>query len=206
MILVAGRTDDALDAPSRSEDITSSDQRVWLTSVSWEGFESFLALRGDNGPRVTYLKGTLELMSPSREHERIGRRISAVLQAYLDHAGIRYESLGAWLLKNAPGEASLEPDDCYVLHHPHKTRPDLAVEVVWTHGGSDKLAVYERLGISEVWIWRDDALHFFELTTMGYVETPSSTLLPSFDVALIHEALGLEMLSDVSKMLRVRFG
>jgi Uma2 family endonuclease len=183
-----------------------ADQRVWLTDVSWEGFESFLALRGEKGPRVTYLNGTLELMSPSRDHERIGRRISAVLQAYLDHVGIRYESLGAWLLKNAPNEAGLEPDDCYLLHAASKSRPDIAVEVVWTSGGLEKLTVYERLGVPEVWIWMKGTLRYFVLFDGGYAEHARSSMLPDFDASIVAEMLQLEMLSDDRRALRERFG
>ena len=46
------------------------DQRVCLHDINWEGYESFLALRGEQGgTRVTYLDGELELMSPSINHE-----------------------------------------------------------------------------------------------------------------------------------------
>ncbi|MEG4506483.1 Uma2 family endonuclease [Microcoleus sp. F6_B4] len=36
-----------------------------------------------------------------------------------------------------------------------KAIPDLAIEVVFTSGGIDKLQLYKRLGIPEVWFWED---------------------------------------------------
>ena len=49
------------------------DQRVILTGVSWKQYEALLELFGDDQPgvRVAYLAGDLEIMSPSRKHERI---------------------------------------------------------------------------------------------------------------------------------------
>ena len=58
------------------------------------------------------------------------QRLAAVVQAYMDHLGIRYEGLGAWLLKHLPSESGLEPDDCYILHDTQKPRPDIAIEVL----------------------------------------------------------------------------
>ena len=55
------------------------DQRV-VISVDWNGYQQFLALRGESATtRVTYLDGRLEIMSPSESHEaiktRTGRRV-----------------------------------------------------------------------------------------------------------------------------------
>lgn len=94
----------------------SADQRIWMNGLSWSAFESFVALRGNAGPRVTYLEGTLELMSPSRDHEVIKKYLGAVIEAYLDHLGIRYEGVGSWLLTQGASKAALEPDECYILH------------------------------------------------------------------------------------------
>ncbi|MFO0608169.1 MAG: Uma2 family endonuclease, partial [Polyangiales bacterium] len=48
------------------------DQRVVLPGVSWAMYEALDTLRGERRtPRLTYLEGTLELMSPGRNHERI---------------------------------------------------------------------------------------------------------------------------------------
>ena len=50
----------------------SVDQRVVLRGVSWSEYETLLAIRGDEaGVRMAYLEGTLELMTPSRDHETL---------------------------------------------------------------------------------------------------------------------------------------
>jgi Uma2 family endonuclease len=77
-----------------------ADELRVMTGVSWDAFESFLIERGEKLPRVAYLEGTLELMSPSRDHDRISRRFAAVVEAYLDTLDISWDSAGSWLLKH----------------------------------------------------------------------------------------------------------
>ncbi len=196
----------SVDSVPAGEYVPTADHRVTMYGLSWSDFQSFLDLRGETGPRVTYLEGTLELMSPSRDHEAIKMRLAAVVQAYLDTIGITYDGAGAWLLKNAPDEAGLEPDDCYIVGDIEKDRPDLALEVVWTSGGISKLEVYRRLGVAEVWIWKNDVLTFHVLVGDSYEERDTSTCIPSFDKRLAYEMLELPALSDVRRALRQRLG
>jgi len=77
-----------IESVPRGEYVPTADQRIVMYGVSWDAFETFLTLRGDARPRVTYLEGTLELMSPSRDHESIKKRFAEVIQAYLDHVGV----------------------------------------------------------------------------------------------------------------------
>jgi Uma2 family endonuclease len=196
----------SVDSVPKGEYVPTADQRVVMYGLSWADFESFLAMRGESGPRVTYLEGTLELMSPSRDHEKITNRLRAIVQAYLDHLGVAYEDVGAWLLKHAPKEAGLEPDDCYLVGNLDKDRPDLALEVVWTSGGIQKLEVYRRLGIGEVWFWKNDELTFHVLVDGAYLERTTSAIIPAFDRSLAYEMLELPSLSDVRRVLRERLG
>jgi Uma2 family endonuclease len=68
--------------------------------------------------------------------------------------------------------------------------PDIAIEVVWTSGGIDKLEVYRDLGISEVWFWQDNALQFYLLRDGAYVHSARSRLLPDLDPALVARFMG----------------
>jgi len=190
------------------EYVPTADHRIVMSGLSWDDFESFLAMRGEDaaGPRVTYLEGTLELMSPSRNHETIKKFFAAVVEAYLDHLGVRYQGVGSWLLKHAPKKAGVEPDECYILDDLAKDRPDLALEVVWTSGGIDKLRVYKRLVVPEVWFWEKDTITFYVLGPLGYEPREHSECVPSFDKALVADMLALEALSDVKRALRARFG
>ena len=60
------------------EYVPTADQRVVMYGVPWSHYETQLALRGDAaGPRISYLDGALEIMSPSKDHERIKSYIGA---------------------------------------------------------------------------------------------------------------------------------
>ena len=56
-----------IDSVPPCEYVPTADQRIVMHGISWEAFESILNVRGDALPRVTYLEGTLELMSPSKD-------------------------------------------------------------------------------------------------------------------------------------------
>ena len=194
-----------IDAVPPGEYVPTADQRVVMYDVSWADFESILAIRGERRPRVTYLKGTLELMSPSRDHELLKKRFAAVIEAYLSHLRVTYEGVGAWLLKNSKEEAGLEPDECYILHDVSKDKPDLALEVVWTSGGINKLEIYRRLGVGEVWFWIKGKVSIHVLTDAGYELRAISPSLPDFDFSLVAEMMSLPSLSAVNDALRERF-
>lgn len=180
-----------------------------LKDVSWDAFEAFLIERGEKLPRVAYLEGTLELMSPSRDHDRISRRFAAVVEAYLDTLEIEWDSAGAWLLKHKPTNSGLEPDETYLFHDAgmHRERPDLAIEVIWTSGSGsiDKLEIYRRLEVAEVWFWRKRGITIHVLTPEGYETRPTSVCLPEFDFALVTEMVQRDLLmSEVRRVLRQR--
>jgi Uma2 family endonuclease len=64
------------------------------------------------------------------------------------------------------------------LFHRH-----IALEVVLTSGGMDKLLVYAGLGVREVWLWEDDAFHLHALEGGAYRQVDGSALLPDLDSA-----------------------
>jgi Uma2 family endonuclease len=132
----------------------SVDQRVLLHGVQWRDYEALLAMRGESsGVRIAYLEGVLELTSPSRDHERIKTKLARLVETYSDELGLGLEGYGSWTLKKEKEERGLEPDECYSIGHAGEG-PDLAIEVVWTAGGLDRLEIYRGLGVREVWVWR----------------------------------------------------
>jgi Uma2 family endonuclease len=59
--------------------------------------------------------------------------------------------------------------------------PDVAIEVVWTSGGIDKLEIYRRLGVSEVWFWKDGRIDVHVLQQGRYEPATSSNVFPDLD-------------------------
>jgi len=113
---------------------SEADQRLIMPGVSWAGYEGLLALRGDAPvPRIAYLDGTMELMSPSRDRERLKSFIGCLIEAYAFDHDMELSPYGSWTLRRAPKEAGLEPDECYLIGPDQRAEcPNLAIEVIWT--------------------------------------------------------------------------
>ncbi|MEE8410319.1 MAG: Uma2 family endonuclease [Myxococcota bacterium] len=169
------------------EHVPTADQRVIIQGASWSRFEVELALRGDAPvPRMTYLEGALELMTPSRDHERIKSYIGMLVEVYALERGIDLSPYGAWTLRNPPADSGAEPDECYIIGSDQaKDYPDLVIEVIWTSGGIDKLEIYHRLGIAELWLWRKDQIEVYLRRDDGYQRAERSEALPGLDLALL---------------------
>ena len=168
------------------EFVPTADQRLVTYGVPWSHFEAQLALRGDAPvPRMAYLEGALELMSPSKDHERVKSYIGRLVEAYALERGIEFSPYGSWTLTSAP-QSGAEPDECYIVGADQtKDTPDLAIEVVWTSGGIDKLEVYRRLGVGEVWIWKEGRITV-HLRREGRMEpTDRSLVFPDLDLDLL---------------------
>ena len=183
----------------------SLDQRVLLHGAAWEDYERLMALRADRAdPRLTYLDGELELMTPSIEHEGDKKRLGRLIETYADESGIELEGFGSWTLKSPDKRLGAEADECYVigpLTQPPEV-PDFAVEVVRTSGGLDTLAVYAGLDVPEVWIWRDGQLSFHQLVDTGYQEQERSRFLPDLDPRLIETCMAEPSQSQALRTLR----
>jgi Uma2 family endonuclease len=166
------------------------DHRVTLHGVTWDQYEALLAIRGDTaGVRMAYLEGELELMSPSRSHESIKKVLARLLEAYAEERGLELNGFGSMTLRSRPKERGVEPDECYELGGP-KEFPDVAIEVVWTSGGLDKLDIYQAFGVREVCIWRDGRIEIHALRSGGYEHIAGSEILPELDLTKMAELAG----------------
>src|SRR5438477_12303110 len=76
------------------------DQRVFLRGVTWKEYEALLAMRGESSAaRISFLKGVVELMSPSSEHETDKKRLARLIEAWSEETGIDLDGVGSWTLK-----------------------------------------------------------------------------------------------------------
>ena len=165
------------------------DQRIVLHGVSWAQYESLRAALDDKpGLRMTYLEGNLEIMSPSRRHEHLKKFIARLIEAYADQRRIVLLGFGSETYKRQAMERGLEPDECYCVGD-EKDVPDVALEVITTSGGIDKLAVYGGLGVPEVWFWVDTGFQVFGLEAGGYQARARSHFLPELDLHRLAELI-----------------
>lgn len=161
------------------------EERFLSSGVSWQQYEALLEQFGDSPwYRVTYCEGVLEIMAPSRKHDRNKTNIGMLLEAYFQEARIRFYGLGSTTFRDEKKKIGTEPDECYCIGS-EKEFPDLAVEVVETSGSINKLAVYRGLGVPEVWFWKKGQLEVYCLREQEYEKVSASELLPNLDLALL---------------------
>jgi len=160
------------------------DHIVRLRNASWSDYQRVLELRADRPiPRLAYLKGVLELMSPSREHAALKSLIGQLVEAWCLERGVEFRAFGSWTLEDKDAERGVEPDECYVFSTvSDPRRPDLAIEVIWTSGGLDKREICRELGVREIWFWRKGGLTSYALRGGQYEVIQSSEVLPGIDL------------------------
>jgi Uma2 family endonuclease len=190
-------------SPPDAELAANVDQRVMFWNVSWDAFEAFLRMKGESsGVRVAYLEGALELMSPSEGHESTKTKWARILEALAEEVGVLFEGRGSWTLKRRREETGAEPDECYFVGHAEGKVPDLALEVVWTSGGLDKLEICRRLGVREVHVWERSRISVHVLRRGGYVPAESSEVWPELDLSLVARCLKRPTQTEAVRLLR----
>ncbi len=163
-------------------ELAPGEQRLTLHGVTWEQYETLrAALDHIAGLRMTYLAGVLELMSPSLDHEGIKTSLARLLEIYALERDVPLNGYGSTTFRKRVKERGLEPDECYCVG-PIKEVPDIAIEVVLSSGGIDKLEVYRGLDVPEVWFWEEGRLAVFQLGIDGYQAARRSRFLPDLDL------------------------
>lgn len=158
-----------------------------IRSASWEQYEALLADFEDRpGHRVAFLDGTLEIRPPSRRREVHSENIGRLLEIYLEENRIRFWMLGSTTFRSAEKSGGTEADKSYNLGT-EKEVPDLAIEVIVTSGGVDKLEIYRRLGVAEVWFFQDYIFALYCLRGEAYEQVSASELLPDLDLEILSD-------------------
>jgi Uma2 family endonuclease len=169
------------------------EQRLIFCGVSWGRYLAFDERLGDDrpGPRLYFLDGQLELMTTSNEHERIKKWIGELVADYLFETGKDALPRGQATMRLAMKEAGAEPDESWCIG-PEKEFPDLVLEIALTSGGINKLDIYRRFKVPEVWLWRRNRLQIFVLNRAGnYEASRASRLLPKLDIGLLERCVAI---------------
>ncbi|MEM9136672.1 MAG: Uma2 family endonuclease [Cyanobacteria bacterium P01_F01_bin.42] len=164
---------------------------------TWREFKAVEQLLDRPGYRLSFLDGVLEIVPmPSEVHETVKKRIAALLELYLLMAGYDFTPTGSMTLESESGRVKREADESYRLT-PGQQQPDLAIEVIFSSGGIDKLEAYKRLKISEVWLWEDGVLEIYSLQEslqdntrqLRYTEVDKSQVVPGLDLDLFRSCI-----------------
>jgi Uma2 family endonuclease len=176
------------------------EQRVLLRNISWQLYESLLEEMGDEGQaRLSYLQGDLEFLTPLPQHETYNRQIDRAITTIAEELNQEYSLFGSMTIKQPQMAAGEEPDSCYYIANEPSVRgkikldfaidppPDLVLEIDITSSSLDRLSIYAKLGVNELWRYDGTTLVFYSLQASRYVEVDRSLTFPMLSPARILE-------------------
>jgi Uma2 family endonuclease len=164
--------------------------RLLTVQGSWEHF--LLIRQGfeqNSGARLFYYEGVIEILMPGQLHEIFSSLIGCLLMNFLAAQKIAFVPTRS-MTQERSGVAAVQSDESYCFGAA-KPIPDLAIEVVFTSGGVNKLERYKALGVREVWFWEDGTLRLYYLREQGYEQILQSELpeLQKLDIELLKRCI-----------------
>jgi Uma2 family endonuclease len=174
---------------------------IHLSGISWQTYENLLAeLSVNRRLRLTYNRGSLEIMAPSPEHERYKRIAGRFVETLAEELKVRIECLGSTTFKR-PELSGSEPDECFYIENINaikgKKRIDLAqdppqdlvVEIDITSSSINRFQVYADMGVPEIWRYDGKDFSINILQNQKYISVEQSLVFPNLPLTEISNFL-----------------
>ena len=182
---------------------------IVLYDIPWDAYTKMMDALGEKHVSHVYQKGTLEMMSPSEEHELIKTILGRLIEAAAFELKVPMLPVGSATRRHKKLEHGFEPDESYYVGRESverakrkstggkETVPDLAIEVAWSRAVLTKLKSYAVVGIPEVWRYQRGKVEFFVLgEDSKYESVERSSAFPLFTTKLINQGLKLMQEED----------
>lgn len=191
-----------------------AEQRVILDHISWQTYLAILNDAENCRGRMTYDRGVLEIMAPSKLHEQVKRLIGRMVETFTEELNIDVMGAGSTTFKHEDLDRGFEPDECYYVQHAADVRgkveidllidppPDLLIEVDISRSSLNKFGIYRALGVSEVWRYDGERLRFYVLQADAYVEVQDSLVLPPLSASQLSHVLSQRLGESETALIR----
>jgi Uma2 family endonuclease len=193
------------------------ERSVTLHGIRWETYECLLRdLENSSTPRLTFDRGTLEIMSPLPEHEKLCHNLATVVEIVSEERNIDVCGFGSTTFRREDIERGFEPDSCFYVRNAEQMRdktridltsdppPDFLIEIDLTRSSMNKLPIYAQIGVPEVWRYSGRSLSILILRNGTYYEQNESAAMPGVDTtglsSLLAEATSLRRPEWVRKV------
>jgi Uma2 family endonuclease len=194
------------------------ERRLVLHNIGWDTYERLLRDHANaSSPRFTYDRGTLEIISPLPEHERLNRALQLLVPVIAEEIGVDLDSLGSTTFNREDLQRGFEPDSCFYVQNAARVRgrdridlqvdpaPDIVAEIDITHPSLDKLPILAQIGVPEVWRYAGARLEILVLAGDHYEPSSNSAAFPTVTAAALTTLLPASLeLGNVAWMRRVR--
>ena len=194
--------------------VESPEIRTVLENVRWETFEELADQRRGSVPRMVFDAGVLEMMSPGRQHENIGRIIGRLVETYSEAMEIEIQSVASTTFKRKGLQKAFEADESYYITHADLIRPkeevdlqldpppDLVIEVEITSSAIVKMQLFAAMAVPEVWRYNGERFEMFRLEAGKYNSVKSSKELPGLSAKTIEQNLALRFAIGETQLIR----
>jgi Uma2 family endonuclease len=172
-----------------------------LENVAWDTYVALAEQRRGSVPRMTYDNGVLEMVSPQREHENIGRLVGRLIETYSELRDIEIISVASVTVQRSDLSKAYEADESYYVTHAlgllgkrdldfeADPPPDLVVEVEITSSAIKKMLLFAAMKVPEVWRHDGKSLTMYRLENEAYVPIDTSLELPGLTAWRINQTL-----------------
>lgn len=193
---------------------SESESRTVLENVAWDTYSALADQRRGSVPRMTYDNGVLEMMSPKREHENIGRLIGRMVETYSERKDIEIISVASVTVKRSDLSKAFEADESYYITHATQLLPkieldfgvdpppDLVIEIELTSSAIKKMQLFAAMNILEVWRHDGESLQMYRWEDGNYHLIESSLQLPGLTSHRINETLALRDSIGETKLIQ----
>ena len=177
-------------SPSVSED------RIVRRNVSWPAYQAVLRRHDSrSAPHHYYDQGTLETVKPLAIHDRYAHLLDILITVCADELGIEAYGLRSTTFAREDLQQGFEADSCFYFANAARVQgkerldlrldppPDLVIEIEVTRSALDKLKLYARFGVPEVWRFDGTRLDVQALEGDAYVSIPRSRWLAAIPIA-----------------------
>lgn len=181
--------------------LQAGEQRTLLRNITWQTFLDLCEQRQGSVPRMTYDRGELELMSPRRQHEELGRFVGRIVETFTEQKGIDIRSVASTTFKRHDLTRAFEADESYYIQNVESIwrkeevdlaidpPPDLVIEVELTSSAIAKMPLFAAMGIPEVWRHDGSCLKMLSLVEKEYQAIDESVQLQGLTFAMIDTVL-----------------
>ena len=173
-----------------------------LRGISWQTYENLLTDLGEQSSlRLTYDQGILEIMTLTPEHESINRYLSSLVDLLVDELGTDVHPVGSSTFKREDIDRGFEPDSSFYFARAAEMRgkkridleidpaPELVIEIDVSHSSLDKLSIFTRFGVAEVWRYDGAKIYIYRLVENSFVSQENSSIFPALTSSIIEEFL-----------------
>lgn len=194
---------------------STAPQRLVLYGEPWETYSRLLRLFPGRRLRITYDRGTLEIMTLTHRHETINRFLAYLVCILTEELGLPLKQGGSNTMKRRRLLRGLEPDSCFWIGNEPRVRgktrldwrvdppPDLALEIDISHSSLNRQRIYEALRVPELWRLGKKGLTFFCLDANGrYACATSSQVFPGLKPDDLVQFLVLQGQMDENAIVR----